>query len=820
MAEGMVLGPYVLLEELGSGGMGVVYAALDPDLDRKIALKLLRTDKIRDPEARQRDRARLLREAQAMARLDHANVVTVHDVGTIEGRVYIAMDYVDGETLGAWIARGPHDVAAFAEIMVPAARGLSAAHAAGLVHRDFKPENVLIDRDGGVHVLDFGLAIGADISASARHIIPAGDEGPRMTNPGQVMGTPAYMSPEQHRGRPVDARSDQFSWCVAAWEALYGERPFGGRNRSAIAFKVVRGDVNPPPADVEVAPHVHAAILRGLASEPHRRWPSMDALLDAITKDPAVRRRRVRWLGVGTLVLGAAVAVWGNAPTVTPEPTCRRPADDVAGVYGQRERTALSSRIDPDGAGHAALGMLDRWSRSWSEVRHDACEATFVREEQSRELFALQERCLAARRRELADVLELSQTGDFSPGVAGSLLAGLGAPHDCHDRGALLDERARHRDATVDPAALGELDRRLDRAAALARAGELDRAQLLARETLDESERIGSVTTVAAASWVVGDVARRGGEIEQARLAFDRAAQLALGRADLELAARAWTGLVWLGVDQPELVDTSLEFGHYAASALESHEREGRSAARSRGALLLAMGSLLEARADLAAAEHHFTAAIDAFAQAPIPAELAMAQAYARRGEVRGRRGNLAAGAADLDESLRRLHAWQIPATAAPTTQARLWRADLALASGQLDEAEADYERVREASEARADGTQLRAAALTGLGEVALARGDLETAEAQLRLGLSAWTKAAPALGGLARARFSLAETLAQRDPGSEEARSEARRARELWRQGTPLEQRAVAQVDRWLMLRDEAQLTDAAELDETGTTP
>jgi serine/threonine protein kinase len=232
LPRGAPLGRFVVLDVLGVGGMGVVYAAYDPDLDRKVALKRLRPQ----ASAHQTDadaRDRLLREAQAMARLSHANVVRVYEVVREGDEAYIAMEYVAGETLGAWSRAAPRTPDEILSVFTAAGRGLAAAHAVDVVHRDFKPDNVLVDSDGRVCVGDFGLARQLGESAPASEGATDVANGRRalevtITRTGTVVGTPAYMAPEQHTGSATDARTDQFGFCVALYEALYGERPFGG----------------------------------------------------------------------------------------------------------------------------------------------------------------------------------------------------------------------------------------------------------------------------------------------------------------------------------------------------------------------------------------------------------------------------------------------------------------------------------------------------------------------------------------------------------------------------------------------------------------
>ena len=323
LPEGTRLGAYVLRERLGAGGMGVVYAADDTKLERRVALKLLRP--LRDG-AEEEGRARLLREAQAMARLSHPNVLPIFELGTADGRDFLAMEWVRGTTLAGWLRERERSWSEVLEVFLAAGAGLSAAHRAGLVHRDFKPANVLVGLDGRVRVTDFGLARhGTPEQAPATQGRATGEPPaptweltlspaqPTLTHAGTVAGTPAYMSPEQRAGHAVDARSDQYSFCVALHEALHGERP---RGPDAPALR--------PRARAKAPRHIHTALSRGLASAPEDRFPSMDALLAELSSPPSphvppVRRAAVLLLlamGLGGLLL------WRTAkqPATTPEP--------------------------------------------------------------------------------------------------------------------------------------------------------------------------------------------------------------------------------------------------------------------------------------------------------------------------------------------------------------------------------------------------------------------------------------------------------------------------------------------------------------------
>ncbi len=318
------IGRFVVDGVLGRGGMGLVLAAHDPDLDRKVAIKLLHGD-----GGGTVGRTRLMREAQAMARLRHPNVVTVHEAGTHDGQLYVAMELVPGGTVRTWMDAHPRaGVDEVLAMFTPAGRGLAAAHAAGLVHRDFKPENVLLDHDGRVLVTDFGLAGVQGAPSAPSESMDRTDREPALhqtlTRTGDVMGTPRYMSPEQHRGEATDARTDQFAYCASLYEALYGVRAFAGDSYEVIRCNAELGEVTPPPGDRDVPARIHDAVRRGLRVDAAERWPSMQALLDALSPVAAVSTPRGWILPVAAVVaLGAvlgAVVLWPRDRDRTPAP--------------------------------------------------------------------------------------------------------------------------------------------------------------------------------------------------------------------------------------------------------------------------------------------------------------------------------------------------------------------------------------------------------------------------------------------------------------------------------------------------------------------
>ncbi|MEO7732667.1 MAG: serine/threonine-protein kinase, partial [Kofleriaceae bacterium] len=302
LPAGTLLGRYVIGPSIGAGGMGVVYAAHDPELARAVAVKLLRG--AGDPAQRER----LRREAQAMARLAHPHVVAVYDAGVIGERMFIAMELVEGETLAQWLRQGrtPDEIL---EAYRAAGRGLAAAHEVGIVHRDVKPENILVGKDGRVRIGDFGLA-----RDDAEPVAVGSPEPPRgsASRTGGLLGTPSYMAPELYRGSAADERSDQFSFCVALFTALYGERPFPGETLGALIGHLQAGDRRTPRHARRVPRRVRAAIERGLAHDAAARFGSMRALLAQLAPSD---RRRARWLAATAALVVATV---GAAAVIAP----------------------------------------------------------------------------------------------------------------------------------------------------------------------------------------------------------------------------------------------------------------------------------------------------------------------------------------------------------------------------------------------------------------------------------------------------------------------------------------------------------------------
>jgi tetratricopeptide (TPR) repeat protein len=398
---GAAIGHYTILALVGRGGMGEVYAAYDPKLDRRVALKVIHAEAAaRDRHARER----LLREAQVTAKLSHPNVIVVHDVGVFEGQVFLAMEFVEGLTLAEWLVERRRTWREILEVYIQAARGLAAAHAAGLVHRDFKPENVMVASDGSVRVTDFGLArrIGQNDSVPDLDPEDASLVDSSLTRTGTILGTPLYMAPEQFSAGQLDARTDQFSFCVALYWALFRIHPFGGPSRNAGAASVpLRKGKDAAP------PWVQRVILRGLSRDPTARWSSMNDLAETLSRDP-VKRRRV--VGAAAAVAAACIAIGIASMRVVDARSspCGEGAARLAGVWelggagsdrGSRREAVRAAIIRAGGADAAQIWerlatVLDQRASEWLAASRDSCEATNIRHDQSPELMDLRTQCL------------------------------------------------------------------------------------------------------------------------------------------------------------------------------------------------------------------------------------------------------------------------------------------------------------------------------------------------------------------------------------------------------------------------------------------
>lgn len=622
LAPGQRFGRYVVMEQLGEGGMGVVWAAWDDRLERRVALKLVRASRA-DP----RDEERMLREARAIAQLNHPHVVAVHDAGVIAGEVFLALELVAGVTLRRWLQR-PRTAPEVLEVFLQAGRGLAGAHRAGLVHRDFKPENVLVGDDGRVRVTDFGLARPVDESS-------APPTEPLVAGASTLRGTPAYMSPEQIRTGSAGPAADQFAFCVALYEALYGEHPFApreGGGTDALLTAITAGKLKIPREPARAPATVLAVLTRGLRLDVARRWATMDALLAALPDAlEAPRRRRRTALASATGLLVAALAVGGHQLAQRRARVCEGGAEQLRRVWNEARRNEVAAALSgvktpwAQVAAQAAVRGLDLEAEAWRAGAKEACEATLVFGAQSDAALALRNGCLQRRLEGLdALVAQLTRADEAVAARAVSAVDGLGGLRACADLDALTTVVP----GPADPAVAG-LQRGLAQTRALAAVGRLDDAAAALPLLAQTADRVGWAPLQAEAFSQQAGVAFAKGELEravtlgtEALLAaergrdFDRAADALLdltfatrklGRFDEALRyVRRCEALLTARPDPRRLARLS----RYAALTLTDAGRADEAVARAQQAVVLAqalgpasLAAALEARADDAAAD-------------------------------------------------------------------------------------------------------------------------------------------------------------------------------------------------------------------------
>ena len=662
LAPGTRVGRYEIVKPIGAGGMGVVYAAHDPELDRVVAVKLLRGG------AHAELQQRLRREARAMAQLVHPNVVTVYDVGSFDGRIFIAMEYVPGETLLHWVA-GTRTPAEILAAYVAAGHGLAAAHAAGIVHRDFKPENVLIGKDGRARVGDFGLAradiardppvddalgpsaaldahdtldmhgaqasISAPPSTRARAIAAravATDSTirnprlPELTEPGTLLGTPYYMAPELYTGRDADARSDQFAFCVALYTAIAGERPlihatFDARNAARRAARL-----HALPNARRLPRRIRAAIQRGLATDPAARFASLPDLLAQL----APRSRR--WIPIAGLAAALAV-IGGLALRGAPDERCTGGPAAFAATWNLGTRTATTAALRTVGRAYTVAAVpdvtaaLDHYAVRWADAHADACRATRVRGDQTEAILALRMTCLERRRQEAAALIDGLARADAKVATrATDAVAKLVDVAACADVAALQqivpppsDPAARLQLAALAPA-LAEAttaDNLGLYAAGLAKAVAVSRA----------AHALGDRPFEAEAAFIEGQLAYDAGDVAHAETALQAAVWAAeVGRHD-EIAARAWTLLVFvIGYDKAEFA-RGLALVPRATAALARLGSKPQLAAELEAKLERSLGAIDAQRDQIDSAVAHFERAVVLAERARGPESRALAHA-------------------------------------------------------------------------------------------------------------------------------------------------------------------------------------------------
>lgn len=643
-------GPYVLADQIGAGGMGVVYRAHDPRLDRSLAVKIMRTD------ARGSPAQRLMREAQAMARVTHPNVVEIYDVGTEGSRVFIAMELVEGGTLATLVKSRPPR-GQILDAFIAAGRGLIAAHATGLVHRDFKPDNVLIGSDGRVRVTDFGLACATSAtelappssddeprareqdSQGAVDTVEVGIEAPRiavrdsgrateasaaapvrgfghtaLTGAGLAMGTPRYMAPEQHHGQPTDARADQYAFCVALFEALTGEAPFKAESPRDLAYAKNDKQFHNNALVEGLPPDLRRALLRGLEPDASDRWPSMRALLAVLER----ARSRKRRIAIGTAVSGTILVSVGVAAALVlsgpDDSACDLDAERVDGVWGRDRARTIAAAVTATELPYAA----DTWARidarvatyveAWRATHAKVCVARAARGVAPDGPGDAGTHCLARRLAELdsvATVLEAADEAVVEQSVA--LVLSLAPPTPCGDP-ASADTIAPPPPDARTLAAWLQLGKRAKAIELSLLTGGVADVLPRAEQMLVDAQAAGWPPLRVQALTTLGDVYAATDKRDAAREAYTTAYWLAVEERLDRLAANAAVEMLYL-VGQDELDEEgALKWARHARSAAERINDAYIPARVASG-----LGSLYQIKGQPRRAEQYFTTALDIY---------------------------------------------------------------------------------------------------------------------------------------------------------------------------------------------------------------
>lgn len=626
--EPVRVGRFQVLEAIGTGGMGMVVSAYDDELERKVAVKVLRRDIEGDA------RACVLREARAMARLRHPNVVQVFEVGEDHGELYIAMDFVDGQRLDQWQTQPGRTSSEIVAAYMQAGRGLSAAHEAGLIHRDFKPRNVMVEsKDDGsfeVRVLDFGLAQRSEDATSlttSEAVALLGEDPSALsrTTVGALAGTPAYMAPEQVLGRPIDTTTDQFALCVALWEALFKEHPFGGGTVRQLLARVVRTERPVAPRSSEVPRHVAIALERGLALDPADRWPSMNELLEALHGD---RRRHRLAISVGVAGLGSLLVATVMLASGSRAP-CQGSARALAAVWGPARRDEIGAALRQSGTGwgeavaRRTLEALDSYASDWIAMHTETCEATAVHGDQSDVTMHRRMICLHRAKARLDAATRVLGAADVDVlRSAHEVVAGLPPLSHCADLERL--------DAEVDPPAPEEREA-VDQVRSLvaqARAN-LDAGRYeTARTVADHARRklstldYGPIRSEVALVW--GEALERLGQLEASEHALREALREGLRYEQRAIAHAAALRLMHVvGIEQRRAED-GMRYHDPALALIDDDSEREASTLAAYANLLAAEGRFTEATATIRSAVvlAESTAGTNSFHHARLRAEL------------------------------------------------------------------------------------------------------------------------------------------------------------------------------------------------------
>ncbi len=717
--EGSKIGRYEVIRALGRGGMGVVYLARDPKLDRRVALKLVKPSLSADERAGHFEK-RLMREARAMAKLAHPNVLTIYDVGIQEGQVFLASEWVDGCTLDEWMAQGPHRWPSIAKRFREAASGLVAAHAAGLIHRDFKPSNVMVGKDERVRVFDFGLvkATNANIGEITTQL-----------SGNFVVGTPAYMAPEQMVGKAADERSDQFSFCASMYEALAGVRPFSGRNLTEILTNIGSEKVEEPK---KIPKWLWDLIRRGLKKKPEDRHESMASILKIL--DARLGHRRRRSVIAGAMVVAVGVGAVGAVGLVRDQLAGGEQCSDPMLTFGEAwsaerraslEAVATASELPfANASWTSAAGLFDAYAEQWQAQVHSACVETKIKRTESNVILERRRDCYERLQSEFASVtMELSQARPGGMSAIVALAQGLSPVEQCGSA-RVQDEFPSLADAT-EKDGVRKLWPQVKELDSLVLLGEYQ--QVLSNSEILVAEKLAN-RSLEARLWHSRATAERLlGNYQESVNSLESAFYAAVaGRSD-EFAARVTTQIFTTLVVHLHDEERANRWHQLAQSAVERVNSP-----LSLGRWRRAEGKVAMAKRDFAAAERHFQDSLQIFESGLGTEHTEVARTLGALGRCQAKQGKMEDA---LATHQRAVEIWSsfVGLLHPDTATAEIDLAAVLAAQGKSAEAKIMVEKSVRAMVVSLGEENLRVAwALNSLAALRVAEGDYEGASSSL----------------------------------------------------------------------------------------
>jgi eukaryotic-like serine/threonine-protein kinase len=729
--RGTPLGRYLVLECIGEGGMGRVYACFDPQLDRRVALKLILADGM------DKSQQRLLREARAMAKLSHRNVVAVHDVGTVGDRVFVAMEYVEGATLRDWLAIKKRELPDILQVFRHAARGLAAAHEKGLVHRDFKPENVLVATNGRVCVTDFGLARSMENrDVTNPHGTPDAATSAPLTQVGMAIGTPRYMAPEQLRGKKVDGRSDEFAFAVTLWEALYEQHPFdpGDNKDEELLSRVLNGEIIDPPRGAGVPGWLNRALRKGMSVDADKRLGGLQAWARLLARPV---RARSSWLamGAGSLIAVGAFAVGGRWLAGERNRLCEGAAAQLESSWSGPIRQELSTALQQ----HGALGTeawvkaeaaLEAWAGRWRETHREVCAASGGARLRIDEGLKQRIGCLGQSAGELGALAQILKASDRESALnAVTAALSLPSPERCLQSATQAwtaalddDQKTFHTQA----------QQRLSHASVQHSSGQFEEAEAQALAVAEEARKKKVIRDMGRAWLQVASARAAMSQLEGANEAILFALLSGEAEGDTALVAQAWAERAALDVSLRGRPEAALEWIQHARATLGQSTGDARLETRLQslaGAALIALGRDTEA---LAALEK--TAALEEKATGE---SLSLARALTELGNAL-RANDRASEAMDAHERALRIRKTLLPPNDAQLASSHNGLGLALLSQGKPPEALEEHRRAEALLEAVWQGPHLeRVQTLSFIAQAQRSAGNTSQASATLEKALT-----------------------------------------------------------------------------------